>query len=109
MLRHSSISVSFKFQNGATALVVAGTTGEAANLSRQEHCKLIRIATGVSRGRVPIIAGAGSNSTQHAIELTKRAGLHGMIGKHHARQPKESCSSRYCTKIMRIAHAIEDQ
>jgi len=59
--------------NGAMALVVAGTTGEAANLTREEHCKLIRIATGVSRGRVPIIAGAGSNSTQHAIELTKDA------------------------------------
>jgi 4-hydroxy-tetrahydrodipicolinate synthase len=59
--------------NGATALVVGGTTGEAPNLSHDEHRKLVRIATGVSRGRVPVIAGAGSNSTQHAIELTKDA------------------------------------
>jgi 4-hydroxy-tetrahydrodipicolinate synthase len=58
-----------QISNGATALVVGGTTGEAPNLSREEHCKLLRIATGVSRGRVRIIAGAGSNSTQHAIEL----------------------------------------
>jgi 4-hydroxy-tetrahydrodipicolinate synthase len=62
-----------QISNGATALVVGGTTGEAPNLSREEHCKLLRVATGVSRGRVPIIAGAGSNSTQHAIELTKDA------------------------------------
>jgi 4-hydroxy-tetrahydrodipicolinate synthase len=62
-----------QISNGATALVVGGTTGEAPNLSGEEHRKLIRIATGVSRGRVPIIAGAGSNATQHAIELTKDA------------------------------------
>jgi 4-hydroxy-tetrahydrodipicolinate synthase len=62
-----------RISNGATALVVGGTTDEAPNLSREEHFKLLRIAIGVSRGRVPIIAGAGSNSTQHAIELTKDA------------------------------------
>jgi 4-hydroxy-tetrahydrodipicolinate synthase len=62
-----------QISNGATALVVGGTTGEAPNLSGEEHRKLLRIAAGVSRGRVPIIAGAGSNSTRHAIELTKDA------------------------------------
>jgi 4-hydroxy-tetrahydrodipicolinate synthase len=62
-----------QMSNGATALVVGGTTGEAPNLSGEEHRELLRIATSVSRGRVPIIAGAGSNSTQHAIELTKDA------------------------------------
>jgi 4-hydroxy-tetrahydrodipicolinate synthase len=62
-----------QISNGATALVVGGTTGEAPNLSRDEHCKLVRIATGVSRGRVPIIAGAGSNATEHAIQLTRDA------------------------------------
>jgi 4-hydroxy-tetrahydrodipicolinate synthase len=66
-----------QISNGATALVVGATTGEAPNLSGKEHCKLLRIATGVSRGRVPIIAGAGSNSTQHAIELTKDAEVSG--------------------------------
>jgi Dihydrodipicolinate synthetase family len=62
-----------QISNGATALVVGATTGEAANLSREEHRKLLRIAIGVSRCRVPIIEGAGSNSTEHAIELTKDA------------------------------------
>jgi 4-hydroxy-tetrahydrodipicolinate synthase len=62
-----------QISNGATALVVGATTGEAPNLSSEEHRKLLRIAAGVSCGRVPIIAGAGSNATQHAIELTKDA------------------------------------
>jgi 4-hydroxy-tetrahydrodipicolinate synthase len=58
---------------GATALVVCGTTGEATTLTPKEHGELIRIAVGVSRGRVPVIAGAGSNATDHAIALTKDA------------------------------------
>jgi 4-hydroxy-tetrahydrodipicolinate synthase len=57
---------------GAMALVVGGTTGEASTLSPAEQRELIHVAAGVSRG-VPIIAGAGSNSTAHAIELTKDA------------------------------------
>jgi 4-hydroxy-tetrahydrodipicolinate synthase len=62
-----------QIENGATALVVCGTTGEAPNLSRAEHRELIRIAAGISRGGVPVIAGAGSNATAHAIELGKDA------------------------------------
>jgi len=62
-----------QIQEGATALVVCGTTGEAPTLSMEEHCTLIRLAAGVSSGRVPVIAGAGSNSTDHAIELTRDA------------------------------------
>jgi 4-hydroxy-tetrahydrodipicolinate synthase len=59
--------------NGATALVVCGTTGEATTLTPSEHGELIRIAVGVSRGRIPVIAGAGSNATAHAIALTRDA------------------------------------
>lgn len=58
---------------GATALVVCGTTGEAPTLSPTEHRRLIRLAIGVSRGRVPVVAGAGSNATAHAIELARDA------------------------------------
>jgi 4-hydroxy-tetrahydrodipicolinate synthase len=62
---------------GATALIVGGTTGEAPNLSCAEHRELIRIALDVARGRVPIVAGAGSNATAHAIDLTKIAEANG--------------------------------
>ena len=58
---------------GATALVVCGTTGEAPTLRPAEHATLIQIAVAVARSRVPVIAGAGSNSTAHAIELTRDA------------------------------------
>jgi 4-hydroxy-tetrahydrodipicolinate synthase len=58
---------------GATALVVCGTTGESPTLSAAEHAALITIAVGVARGRIPVIAGAGSNSTARAIDLTRTA------------------------------------
>jgi 4-hydroxy-tetrahydrodipicolinate synthase len=58
---------------GATALVVCGTTGEASTLTPGEQGELIRIAVAVSRGRVPVIAGAGSNATDQAIASTKDA------------------------------------
>ena len=57
----------------AAALVVCGTTGEAPTLTPVEHRELIRLAVGVSGGRTPVIAGAGSNATAHAIELSKDA------------------------------------
>jgi len=58
---------------GASALIVADTMGEAPTLTPTEHVELIRIAREVSHGRVPVIAGCGSNSTEHAVELTREA------------------------------------
>jgi 4-hydroxy-tetrahydrodipicolinate synthase len=66
--------------DGATALVVCGTTGEAPTLSPSEHKELIRIAVARSRGRVPVIAGAGANATAHAVELTRDAEAAGADG-----------------------------
>jgi 4-hydroxy-tetrahydrodipicolinate synthase len=63
--------------HGATALVVAGTTGEAPTLSPEEHTKLIRIAAAASQGRVPVIAGTGSSATSHAIESSREAEANG--------------------------------
>jgi 4-hydroxy-tetrahydrodipicolinate synthase len=58
---------------GASALVVCETTGEAPTLSPAEYELIIRIAVDVAQGRTKLIAGAGSNSTSHAIELTQIA------------------------------------
>lgn len=58
---------------GASALVVADTMGEAPTLTPAEHIELIRIAREMSHGRVPVIAGCGSNSTEHAVDLTQEA------------------------------------
>lgn len=58
---------------GIDGIVVAGTTGEAATLSHEEHCDLLRFAVEKIAGRVPAIAGTGSNDTAYGIELSKYA------------------------------------
>lgn len=58
---------------GSAALVPCGTTGESATLSHDEHREVVELCIQVASGRVPVIAGAGSNSTQEAIELTEHA------------------------------------
>jgi 4-hydroxy-tetrahydrodipicolinate synthase len=65
--------VEWQIDEGSNALVPCGTTGEAATLSSDEHRRVIEIAVEATRGRVPVIAGCGSNNTAHAIELTKAA------------------------------------
>ncbi len=63
---------------GTSAIVVAGTTGESATLSVPEHCELIKYCVTAMKGRMPIIAGTGSNSTREAIELTEAAAKAGV-------------------------------
>jgi 4-hydroxy-tetrahydrodipicolinate synthase len=58
---------------GTDAIVAVGTTGESPTVSVDEHCELIRVAVEQSAGRIPIIAGAGGNSTAEAIDLTRFA------------------------------------
>ena len=65
--------VEWQIDQGSNALVPCGTTGEAATLSTEEHRRVIEITVEVARGRVPVIAGCGSNNTANAIELTRNA------------------------------------
>lgn len=65
--------VDFQIDNGTTAIIAVGTTGESPTLDMQEHCEVIRLTLEYARGRVPVIAGTGSNSTIEAIELTQFA------------------------------------
>ena len=65
--------VEWQIDEGSNALVPCGTTGEGATLSIDEHRRVIAITVEVARGRVPVIAGCGSNDTAHAIELTRNA------------------------------------
>ena len=60
-------------KNGTSALVPAGTTGESPTLSHAEHKRVIELCVKESRGRIPVIAGTGSNSTEEAISLTQYA------------------------------------
>ena len=65
--------VEWQIDEGSNGLVPCGTTGEAATLSTDEHRRVVEIAVEVARGRVPVIAGCGSNNTAHAVELTRIA------------------------------------
>jgi 4-hydroxy-tetrahydrodipicolinate synthase len=72
----------WQIEQGISALVVNGTTGEASTLTLEEGAFLIQVALEVSHGRVPVIAGAGSNSTAHAIEIAlmaQKAGANGLL------------------------------
>ncbi|MEM5948505.1 4-hydroxy-tetrahydrodipicolinate synthase [Spirochaetia bacterium 38H-sp] len=65
--------VEFQIQEGITGLVPVGTTGESPTVSHEENLKIIEEVVKQAAGRVPIIAGTGSNCTQEAIDMTKRA------------------------------------
>jgi 4-hydroxy-tetrahydrodipicolinate synthase len=63
--------VAFQLRGGIDGLVPVGTTGESPTLDWDEHMEVIRFVIAEARGRVPVIAGTGSNSTREAVELTK--------------------------------------
>lgn len=65
--------VEFHIENGTNGIVPCGTTGESATLNHAEHEEVIRIAVETCKGRIPVLAGTGSNATHEAIELTQRA------------------------------------
>src|ERR1700686_3300464 len=65
--------IDWHVEAGSNAIVVLGSTGEAATVSMEEHNNLIHVAVEYARGRIPIIAGTGANSTSEAIEPAKFA------------------------------------
>lgn len=74
--------VEFHVEAGTKAVVPCGTTGESATLSHEEHQRVIELVIQASRGRIPVIAGTGSNNTKEAIRLTayaKQAGADGAL------------------------------
>ncbi len=65
--------INFQIDNGTDAIVIAGTTGESATLSMEEHRNVIKAAVEFTKHRVPVVAGTGSNATATAVQLTKEA------------------------------------
>jgi 4-hydroxy-tetrahydrodipicolinate synthase len=72
--------IDWHVESGTNALVIAGTTGESATLSKSEHAEVIMTAVDLANGRIPIIAGTGSNSTQQTIELSQEVGRSPIAG-----------------------------
>ena len=74
--------IEFQIENGTKAIIPCGTTGESATLSHKEHQRVIEITVEQVKGRVPVIAGTGSNNTVEAIQLTahaKKVGADGVL------------------------------
>lgn len=65
--------IEWQIERGTNGIVPCGSTGESATLTHEEHDRVIALTVEVSRGRVPVIAGTGSNATHEAIRLTKHA------------------------------------
>ena len=72
--------IEFHLKNGTNGLVPAGTTGESPTLSHDEHQQVIELCINESKGKIPVVAGTGSNSTKEAISLTKHAEKAGADG-----------------------------
>jgi len=69
-----------QIEGGSSALVPCGSTGEAATLTHDEHTEVVKFVVEQARGRVPVIAGTGSNATAEAIRLTREAKRVGAVG-----------------------------
>src|SRR3954452_24060038 len=65
--------IDWHIDEGTDCVGVVGTTGESPTVSVEEHCEIIRVAVEQARGRIPIMAGTGGNSTREAIELSRFA------------------------------------
>lgn len=72
--------IEFQIENSTDAIIVCGTTGEASTLSHEEHLDVIKYCVEVVAGRVPVVAGTGSNCTETAIYLSTEAEKYGVDG-----------------------------
>lgn len=93
--------VEHQIKGGVNGLVPVGTTGESPTLSHEEHMDVVRAVIAAVRGRVPVIAGTGSNSTHEAVELTQHAhaaGADGMlvVTPYYNKPNQEGLFRHYC-------------
>jgi 4-hydroxy-tetrahydrodipicolinate synthase len=98
--------IDFQIANGTRGIVPCGTTGESATLSHGEHNRVIEIAVEQAAGRVPVIAGTGSNNTEEAISLTmsaQRAGADAvlMISPYY-NKPTQEGIFRHFEKVAKV-------
>ncbi len=93
--------VAYQIKGGIDGLVPVGTTGESPTLSHEEHMEVIRATIAAARGRVPVIAGTGSNSTHEAVELTRLAHAAGanamlVVAPYYNKPSQEGLFQHYC-------------
>lgn len=100
--------IEFHIAEGSDGLVVVGTTGESPTVSVEEHCRLIQTAVKITNKRIPVIAGTGANSTDEAIELTKKAKLVGadaclLVAPYYNKPSQEGLYQHY----LAVAEAVD--
>ncbi len=93
--------VAYQIKGGVSGLVPVGTTGESPTLSHEEHMEVVRAVVAEARGRVPVIAGTGSNSTHEAVELTQLAHAAGadamlVVAPYYNKPSQEGLFRHYC-------------
>ncbi|HTO05353.1 MAG TPA: 4-hydroxy-tetrahydrodipicolinate synthase [Opitutus sp.] len=93
--------VGFQIKGGINGIVPVGTTGESPTLSHEEHMEVIRATIAAAKGRVPVIAGTGSNSTHEAAELTRLAHAAGadamlVVAPYYNKPSQEGLFQHYC-------------
>ena len=103
--------VEFHIQNGTHALVPCGTTGESATLSHEEHDQVISAVIKAVNKRRPVIAGTGSNSTEEAVRLTRKAETSGadgalMISPYYNRPTQEGIYQHYKKVALKVGIPI---
>ena len=92
--------IEFHIANGTHGIVPCGTTGESATMSHDEHHRVVELTVKTVKGRVPVLAGSGSNSTSEAIDLTrhaKQAGVDGvlMVSPYYNKPSQEGLFHHY--------------
>jgi 4-hydroxy-tetrahydrodipicolinate synthase len=100
--------IEFHVENGTDALVPAGTTGESATLMTPEHINYLRAVVKLVRGRLPVIAGTGSNSTAQTLHLTREVAKIGvdaclLVVPYYNKPPQEGLYQHFHT----IANAVD--
>lgn len=93
--------VAYQIKGGIDGIVPVGTTGESPTLSHEEHMDVVRAVVAAARGRVPVIAGTGSNSTHEAAELTRLAHAAGadamlVVAPYYNKPSQEGLFRHYC-------------
>jgi 4-hydroxy-tetrahydrodipicolinate synthase len=93
--------VAYQIRGGIDGLVPVGTTGESPTLSHEEHLEVIRAVVAAARGRVPVVAGTGSNSTDEAVELTQLAHAAGadamlVVAPYYNKPSQEGLFQHFC-------------
>jgi len=103
--------IEFQIENGTDGIVPCGTTGESATLSHEEHDRIVEIAIDAVKKRVPVIAGAGSNSTREALRLARHAYDAGadavlMVSPYYNKPTQEGLYLHYKTVAEEVPIAV---